>query len=92
MHFGQLLHQAGVAVLASLPLRGALLLAQLVQVRCSCAGGTPHCSCNSARRVLQGGLFVGLVLGVAQHAHQLLVELVEHVVGVGAAGRLPGVV
>jgi hypothetical protein len=42
---------------------------------------------------LQLGLFLGLVLGAAQHAHQLLAELVEHIVGVGACrARLPGAV
>ena len=89
-HFGQLLHQAGVAAQKVCRCGGALFFAQLVQVAVQLRGGHAPLLLQLGQALAQGGLFVGLVLGVAQHAHHFLAELIEHVIGVGAAGAAAG--
>ena len=63
------------------------LLAQLVQVAVQILRRHSPLLFQCVQALLAGRVLLGLVRGVAQHAHELLVQLVKHVVRVGAVGR-----
>ena len=65
---------------------GATFLPKLVQVAVQLLRRDAPLLLQLIQFFFQGRLLLGLVCGVAQNAHELLVELVEHIVRVAAAG------